>query len=1518
MYQCKMIARLNSVTSVALLLCCLASPGGSLAQVPGSLAAKPYFSLSTNEAVRPGEAVPVSIQTNNVTKLQFRLYKVNDPLRFFAQLPDAHRFGGSMRRSVVATTPLEKFRVWKSGWRARFRNVFRAQFSAESRAGIRQALAKKEPPAAPAMPPPAAVADFASIPVLNPQQLVRTWEQVILKRQPWESATVKVPLEKTGVYVLEATDGTLQAYTLLSATSVAIVTKSHAGKILIRVVDREKGAPIHNAMVTVLDRASQRNLARERTGADGLLEIAVPQEATEGVLVVANNHEDYAVSALDSWSVSTPAAERLMGYVYTDRPVYRPGHTVHFRAILRTLEDTNYALPGQSKVPVEIRDAEGNFVLRSVLKLSRFGTVHGELNLAATAPLGYYGIQVGERGAYGGFTVEEYRKPEYEVRVTPETRQLIQGAPARYTIQARYYYGEPVFPAKVTYVVWKARYWSPYWGDFEQDEEFDDDGGDVSWGGEQVSEATGQLNSDGQLTVTVPTTRGEQDVTYRVEARVADAADREITASGTVVALRSSMLVKFRPVDYFATEGKDARFALETMTAEGKPVLSVPYRVSFAAYDGRSPKDKREVARAEGATDSQGKATVLFRPKEGGSYIATVTLRAPEGREIREEAWLWVSGQGRWWGSDSEQVKIIPDKASYKAGDTARLLILTGSPCNLWFAVEGKKLYDSRFIAVSGQTATVEVPITAEQEPEIFAQATFIRNNTLHSGAKRLKIPPLDKEIKVALKTDREQYRPGENARLTLDARDMGGNAVEGEFSVGVVDEAIYAIQREFQPDILKVFYGPSWNRVHTESSLNYYFSGEAGTRQMILARIRNPNARAQLKPERIAEPRIRKLFPDTIYWIADLTTNAAGRAETSFAFPDSLTTWRTTARGVTSDTRAGSAVIRTVVRKNLVLTMGTPRFLTEGDNVTVPVIVRNYLPDEKRVQVSLGLTGGTITGGATQEVTIATRGEARIDYQLTVPKPGQAVFLAKALAEGESDALEITVPVQPKGDLRTLSQSGVVTAGSPAEVTITTPALANPNERNLEIRITPSVAGALFAALEYLTSYPYGCTEQTMSSFLPNLTVVRAMEQLGAGAGIDRAELNRKVKAGLERLYGLQHEDGAWGWWRGDDYDAFMTAYVVNGLQEASDAGYRIRGDVLERGRNALKQRFPKDAPDLMAFVAYALRDKNAFEAAWTRNQALSAHGLAIAGLAAQRLKDSRAGEIASRLEAAATKEGAEVYWKADQDTLLRFRFDNSPEATAWAIKFLARQRPESPLLDAAAQWLVAHRRQGYYWESTKQTAMVIDGLVDYLKRSGELKPDLSVTVSIDGKPALTRKFTGADALKPDPVTVRVPAESSRRVQVSATGTGRVYWSSNLSYYSLVSEPEPNPVLSIQREYYRPGGGPVSGPVRTGDRIEVRLKVSGPEQRYLLIEDPIPAGAEGVRVQDRWYMRKDLRDNRAAFLEYYLEKASELRYTIVFTNAGKFTVGAAKIEAMYQPGLRATTSSTEFEVLPR
>ena len=114
-------------------------------------------------------------------------------------------------------------------------------------------------------------------------------------------------------------------------------------------------------------------------------------------------------------------------------------------------------------------------------------------------------------------------------------------------------------------------------------------------------------------------------------------------------------------------------------------------------------------------------------------------------------------------------------------------------------------------------------------------------------------------------------------------------------------------IRPDETPDILDYFYGRNYNSVYTENSLTYYFNGEAGTRRMRLAALRHPSQLAQLKPERLVRPKVRKAFPDTAFWAADITTDRAGHAEAKVPFPDSLTTWRATARGVD----AGSALRR-------------------------------------------------------------------------------------------------------------------------------------------------------------------------------------------------------------------------------------------------------------------------------------------------------------------------------------------------------------------------------------------------------------------------------------------------------------------------------------------------------------------------------------------------------------------------------------------------------------------------------
>ena len=214
---------------------------------------------------------------------------------------------------------------------------------------------------------------------------------------------------------------------------------------------------------------------------------------------------------------------------------------------------------------------------------------------------------------------------------------------------------------------------------------------------------------------------------------------------------------------------------------------------------------------------------------------------------------------------------------------------------------------------------------------------------------------------------------------------------------------------------------------------------------------------------------------------------------------------------------------------------------------------------------------------------------------------------------------------------------------------------------------MTPSIAGTVFAALSYLTSYPYGCTEQTMSSFLPDVLVADAMKKLGVKSNIDPATLNKQVQAGLDRLYNYQHHDGGWGWWQTDDSQPFMTAYVLAGLSQAKAAGFDVKQDAIDHGRDWLRPQFDhseKVSTDLRAYMAYALvlsgtHDSAVVDSVWNQRSTLTAYGQALLGLAMLEMNDARANELTKQMEGEAKQDDSQAWWPSDNNYLMDFSGD-------------------------------------------------------------------------------------------------------------------------------------------------------------------------------------------------------------------------------------------------------------------
>src|ERR1019366_6953239 len=426
-----------------------------------------------------------------------------------------------------------------------------------------------------------------------------------------------------------------------------------------------------------------------------------------------------------------------------DRPVYRPGDTVHFKSILRAQAVSGYIIPPDRELRLEMRDPRDyKTIWTQTVKLSDMGTAEWNYVVPAEANLGLYylSMQMGERNIEGtSFSVEDYKKPEYQVKVTAQPQRVLQGQPIKATIDARYYFGEPVANAKVKWVVHTSTYWPM--GRYESDSDMGDEGygaGDEeqapgdTYGGEQETEKSGTLDADGKLQITIPTRvndKTKQDLTYRIEARVTDAGNREISGHGFALATYGSFFLTAQPNSYVYTKGGTAIINVSAQDYDKKPVTTA-FRAEFSRWSWQK-RSGELVSTSQGQTDASGKGQVQFAIPDAGEFRVRVIAVTPEKREVEDTAYLWAPGVSPWWsGTTQERIQIVADKKSYVPGDTAHVLMVTGSePASVLVTSEGNGLYSAQVIKSSGGSITVDVPIQPEFEPNFCRPAVFIRGN---------------------------------------------------------------------------------------------------------------------------------------------------------------------------------------------------------------------------------------------------------------------------------------------------------------------------------------------------------------------------------------------------------------------------------------------------------------------------------------------------------------------------------------------------------------------------------------------------------------------------------------------------------------------------------------------------------------------------------------------------------------------------------------------------------------------
>jgi hypothetical protein len=1295
--------------------------------------AKPFFSLHTNRTYAPTDRARLWVNYRGVEALDFRVYKVKDPVKFFRQLDNPHQVGADEEAEVGKSvekqpTFLERLRALKSWGFGHVKTYVRQQLQNQSRKGFNQRFRPEEDDTSNRTPLNVAT-DFARVPLLNPSQMVTSWREKLPPLEDvYDRKMISLGKREPGVYLVEAVHDDLRAFGILIVTDLATVQKtSKDGSMLVYAVERKTGQPREGVAVQVIRKKA--DVTKGATDRQGLLKLqvaekkppakeaeeeeepaedeeAAPAEETQtsdSYLVMASQGDNFAISDLDSYYFSGSgdgeegAAAALTSYLYTDRPVYRPEQKVYFRGILRERTDDGYKLPAGKTVTVTVTDGDGANVYEQELPLSSRGTFSGELDLPEETPLGYYSINaaLGDASASGSFEVQEYKKPEYKVKVTTPQAFVRAGEATRFTVSANYFFGSPVAKASVKYYVYRSRYYG-WWRDGESEEadEFGADptaeeGGDEGggYGDEMVLEGDGKLDAQGRLDVDYKVPPADQkdywDYSYRLEAEVTDAARRSMSGSTSFTGVRSNVVAYAYPDRYVYNQGEAARVNVTARDRDGRPVQT---RVKLTFFDRRWKKvvkktedgyeypdyevEEKELSTVDVETNAEGNgATDYTAPTPGSVRIKTTVVEAGQP-VVMEAGYLWVADPtGRWTDvsyQGEDEIQLVADKPSYKPGETARILAnLPKEDAHLLVTTELDNVLAVRQLHVAGRQATIDIPVEARFAPNVTVSVTYVRGSEMFTQQIDLKVPARDKMLNLQIIPNKKEFRPRETASYTVLARNADGSPAAGaEVSLGVVDEAVYSIASESVGDIRRDFYGPRYSTVSTTFSVNYYFSGYAGTKTVELAQRKKPGRQfADMKDETV-NPLVRKIFKDTAFWQPALVTGADGKATVKFELPDNLTTWRATARAVTADTKVGVAVTKVVERKDVIIRVALPRFLTVGDTVTLSGIVHNYLKSEKVTKINIEVAGAKLLDPAQQTVTIPSQGEYRVNWRVEAPATGDLKILARALTDAESDAVETGIPIVPRGLKYTRADSFAVSDDEADKtVTVKLPANADPNARTLRVEVSPTIAGTLFGALDYLTSYPYGCTEQTMSSFLPNVIVTQALQNVQTANIRDTNDLGKKVRKGMRRLYGFQHTDGGWGWWKDDETNAWMTAYVVDGLVQAARAGYEVDADRLNNARGALRKMLDAEADergdtrDTRAYMAYALAESGDAEMRYlndlfTNRARLGAYGRAFLALGLKERGDGRAQAVAGEIERAAKGGGGEAFWDTAEVT--------------------------------------------------------------------------------------------------------------------------------------------------------------------------------------------------------------------------------------------------------------------------
>ncbi len=1417
---------------------------------------------------------------------------------------------------------------------------------------------------------------------------VTEWDQSVQNFNPYEwmyyAVKVNEPLTAGGYCIEVKGKGNVLSRQFFTVTNLGVVMKRSPENVSVYVTDLVQNKPLKNVSVIfyneklnkkvyedsesgeqiesiMLEELPVTVLAKGKTDENGIFKVRLTSAKDIHMLAVSEEGS-YAICSGGASNYYVSEKDKL--YIYTDRPVYRAGDKLFFKIIAKKMAGKFLPIKNKSLF-YKIAGGGSKKLADGTLTLDEWGTANGSVQIPPDFDLGYFRISAGfsEKDLYGNgsFYIEQYRKPEFKIDIIPSKEYFINGDQAEFKVEAKYFFGAPLNGALVKYTFYERKI-EDIDPSYSGDDAFNSNGSysRLKLEGEKYADA------GGSALLKVASGNYPYDREITLEATVTDKSNVTITASKTVKIGRGEFFIKLIPEENFFNSKGDKKIKVKTATHTDKPVavnLEINlYRYIWKPVERVYVHDSRPFYTKKISTDKTGSAGFSLPADFSGDGEYDLIAQGRDSRDnlVSGSKILWIySDNGGDIDSKYRELEVTLNKASMeKSGEVTCLVKSRFTDSYVMLTLEGRDVYETKVIKMNKHVVPVTFSIDSKLAPNLFIRGAMQRGRALYTTDSEVTIPVDDVKLYITLIPEKEKYGPGETARIKVNAVDPAGKPVSADFSLAAVDESIFYIRSDSTPEISGFFYSKISNWVITTYSYPITLLAGAG---------------------KDASVRVRENFRDTAFWESNIKTDAKGEAEVSFILPDNLTTWRLTVRGHDLKGRMGEARKKFLSTQDIIARIGKPRFLVEGDKAGLIGIVNNNTDSGmESVTTEFKADGKILLPENDFKISLPGFGSSAKNYTLMVPEKKESISLEfKSLIHGsKGDAVKYTVPVEKRGLRYVVSGAGDMHGNK--EI-ILKPVRGNDDfdfvPEEILVCVNPSPVTQIIAAVEYLNEYPYGCIEQTINKFLPNLAMLKLLSGSGYSKAIPeklKKQVENNIPEGIQRIIKAQNYDGTWGWWEGDRGNTYTTGFAMYSLLQAKNFGYPVNENTFNQGLAAILRIFQspeKMDNDELSYLTsiYSMfgkwyhpvfkriafsKDLNPYQAA----NLLKAISLFRGKSTLQEHESREIDEISvilkKKINESAKRDSSGIYWPAAEGQSWNWAGGNT-EVTAHVLSALLISGDRSSVTSQAVSSLSKRFKSGS-WNSTKESGTVILALCDYLtangldfKTSGSIEFALNgeklekVSYSLNSDPdSLKRTIKLGKNRKADIYKLTVSGDESPDTTFSASLRGTLYFKPKGLFSFMKSEKRGIMALSngitarreisfLNRvkdmklqEYLVPQNIDEKGKINVGDELLVRVKFRAQDSfGFMVLEDYLPAGFEVVREsaynEFQPYSHIERRDNRMVFFFTGIEKEKEyeIAYIIRAELPGSFIMRPARIECMYEEAIQGWTLPTILDV---